>query len=284
MSRHVLSTGVAAACAMAVCLGSGRALAQSWEDERDAPAAGHAQSGQPIDPEAVSGPTIYVVDKSNHLATINLGTKAVRIIGTMAETLTDIAFSPRNHALYGVSFSGFYEIDKTSAATRYIGGLGQSDVNALVFTSANTCYAAGINTGDLYVVSPGTGQARVVGSTGGYASAGDLVTYNDQLVLAGFQGLKNVSDKTQMYLVTLNQKTGAHEGVPVAVPVRQLFGLVSTGKNELYGLGFATQGPALYRLTPSEPTYSKRATLLELLSGSGLSKILGAAYDGNYQP
>lgn len=278
--------------AFAVMLGCGvlcsaaPSVAQSVDDRTPAlDVAPAPETAQDIDAAAASGPTIYVIDKNRRLATINLGTKAVHIIGTTGPTLTDLAFNPKSHALYGISFSALYAVDRKTAATRFIGNLGTNDANALVFDSTGVAYSAGVSSGDLYRVSAVTGRYYVVGSTGGYGSAGDLTFYNDRLLLAGFHGTRSVGPATTNYLLTLNPKTGAHIGEPIQLPIKEVFGLVSTGKNELYGLAlYGSSGAALYKLAPTETVVSKRATLVETLSNRGLSLILGAAYDGNYQP
>ena len=276
---------LAAACALAVSFAPRPSFAQDWSAQFSGEAQAVAATPEAApDVAAVSGPTIYVVDKNRRLATVNLGTGAVHVIGLTGPQLTDIAFDPKNHVLYGITFSGFYVVDKANARTAFVGGLGQNDANSLVFNSAGVAFSAGVNTAELYRIDVANGRASVVGSTHGYASAGDLTFYDDHLVLAAFRGARNITTSTPNYLATLNEKTGAVEGTPVALPVKELFGLVSTGKNELYGLALYGSHAGLYRIAPTETTYAKRAVLLEDLTSKGLSQILGAAYDGNYQP
>ena len=42
--------------------------------------------------------------------------------------------------------------------------------------------------------------------------------------------------------------------------------------------------PGLYQLFPSASRVANRDTLLRNLSGTGLSLIVGTAYNGNFQP
>ncbi len=230
-----------------------------------------------------SGPTIYVVDNRARLATINLGTYAVKIIGSVGTLLTDIGFDPLNHQLYGVSFTSFYAIDKTTARTTLKGNLGINDGNALVFNSLGTAYLAGSNSDALYKINISTGGATVIGHMGGWKSAGDLVFYNDMLVLSAYKG--GLGPTTPNYLVSVNEKTGAVIGSPVLLNSKEVFGLASTGKNELYGLGITgpSNQPALFQFFPTNPLVN-RDKLLKNLAASGLGQIYGAAYDGNYQP
>lgn len=241
------------------------------------------ESTQEIDSAAVSGPTIYVDDVSGNLATINLGTYAVHFIGNAGVQLTDIAFHPKTHTLYGVSFSSFYSINKTTGHATFIGYLGVSDVNALVFNSLGKAFSAGFSSNELYTINVSTGKVSVVGRMGSYVSGGDLTFYNDQLVLTG---VKRCCTTTTPYsLVALNENTGAVVGTPVPINSKDVWGIVSTGKNELFGLGITAPGttPALYKFEPSNPA-GKRDILLKNLKSSGLGQIWGAAYDGNYQP
>jgi hypothetical protein len=165
------------------------------------------------------------------------------------------------------------------------GGLGTNDANALVFNSTGEAFSAGVNTGELYKVNVSTGRASVIGHMGGYSSAGDLVFYNDQLVLSGFKGCCSIGPTTPNYIVALNEKTGAVIGTPLLLSSHDVFGLVSTGKNELFGLGVigTTTTPALYHFFLNNPV-GHRDILLKNLQSSGLGQIYGAAYDGNYQP
>ena len=232
------------------------------------------------------GPTVYVVDAHDKLAAVDLGSKAVRIIGSAGTLLTDIAFNPKNHQLYGLSFSALYSVNKTTGRATFIGNLGVSDANALVFNKSGEAFSAGVNSGQLYSINITSGKASVIGSMGGYKSAGDLTFYNGALVLTGYKGTGSIGTSTPNYLVTINEKTGAVVGTPVLLATKEIFGLVSTGHDELYGFGLVgtnTAAPALYQFFPTAAA-GKRDALLEALAGSGLGQIYGAAYDGNYQP
>jgi hypothetical protein len=271
----------------AMAISSQSASAQSHATPMQQPSANIAsEAAQGADPAAVSGPTIFVIDSSRHLAMINLGTKVARPLATLSAQLTDIAFNPLDHRLYGISYNAVYAIDPISYSLRLIARLGVNDANALVFDSAGTAYFAGYYTDRLYRLNVTTGQAKVVGSTGPFRSAGDLTFYNDQLVMAANYVTTDPNAGTANYLVTLSTTNAARIGNPVYLGIHQLYGLVSTGKNELYGLaGLGTSDrPGLYQLFPAAPSVQDRDTLLKNLSYTGLSLIVGAAYNGNYQP
>jgi hypothetical protein len=288
---------LAACFAMILATAGIGALAQQPNAARPsgAPPAIVPESEQQLDPAAVSGPTIYVVDGQARLATINLGTFAVHFIGRdLGTVLTDIAFQPGTHKLYGVSFSKFYSVNTTTGRATPIGsGLGVNGANALVFNSLNVAYTAGVDLSsapNLYKINVSTGRASIIGPmtgpAGRFCSLGDLAFYNDTFVLAGYKGCLGFGPTTPNYLVTLNEKTGAVIGTPVLLDAcREIFGLVSTGKNELFALGIVPPGttPALFKIVPTNPV-GHRCELLKNLGKSGLGQIEGAAYDGNFQP
>lgn len=252
-----------------------------------APEAATSESEPPVNPAATPGPTIYVVDNRTRLATLNLGTKAVQFIGCgTGVQLTDIAFNPIDHKLYGISFTALYSVSTSTGRATYIGSLGVSDANALVFNSFGVAYSAGVASGLLYKINLTTGKASTVGRMGGFCSLGDLAFYNGQLTLTGYYGCRGFSTYTPNYLVTLSETTGAVKGTPVLLSSNEVFGLVSTGPGALYGLGIISHNvakPGLYQFVPTNPA-GHRDFLLEDLTLTGLGQINGAAYDGNYQP
>ena len=127
---------------------------------------------QIIDPSATAGPKIHITDASGQLATVTLGTYAVHIIGKEGVVRTDIGFDPKDGQLYGVSFTGFYRLNL--ATGKFIGNLGISDANALVFDGQGVAYTAGFDEFELYTISVRTSLVSPVGSTYPFKSAGDL--------------------------------------------------------------------------------------------------------------
>jgi hypothetical protein len=255
-----------------------RSWAQSPLDGLTAnpPAPATTTQIEPIDPSKPAGPTVYVIDQTGTLATIDLSRKIVRIIGNTQTLLTDIAFAP-DGTLYGVSFTQFFRVDRKTAQATFIGNLGANGINALVIDSNGTVFAAGTLSSTLYAVDVSTGVATAVGAAaGGYTSEGDLVFYNDQLLLAG---TKSGSTTAPASLVVINRKTGAQHKA-VAVGIGNLYGLASTGKNELYGFA----DTSVYKLNPKGGSLKARAKQLFDVSGTGLGMIYGAAYNGNFQP
>ena len=274
-SLAVAFTRVLAAALLVIVLIAVGAHAQSHEDlERATPPPAPTSTAQIVDPYATAGPKIYITDASGRLATVTLGTYAVHIIGSEGVVLTDIGFNPKDHQLYGVSFTGLYRLDLTTGKATFIGNLGISDANALVFDGQGVGYTAGVDETELYTINIKTGLVKPVGSTYPFKSAGDLTFYNGGLVLSGYYQ-PSLTNSTPDTLVLLNPKNGE----PLAyseLKISNLFGIVCTGKNLLFGFA----GTSVYQLFPQENP--GKAVLLKNLAGKGLSKIYGAAYDGYF--
>jgi hypothetical protein len=285
MTRLACLSFVLAAAAMGLI--SVAASAQSRDTLREAPATDSAVGAAPQpDSSAAPGAVIVVVDSTRHVAKIDVSSLRVAMVGRSTQALTDIAFNPVNHKLYGISYNALYELPLATLKARFIAHLGTNDANALVFDSSGFAYFAGYQSNRLYKMNVNTGRVAVIGSTGQYYSAGDLTFHNDRLVMSAVYRTTNPTNTTNNYLVTLNPRNAAIIGQPALMSIRQIYGLASTGKNELYGLAGVgtTNKPALYQLFPAASTAPKRDTLLRNLSGTGLSLIVGTAYNGNFQP
>jgi uncharacterized protein DUF6923 len=261
----------------AIALMSPASYAQSHQDLQRPIAVPAVNSGSEfVDPYAIAGPTIYVTDAAGRLATITMGTYAVHIIGYEGVVLTDIGFDPEDGHLYGISFTSFYRLNLTTGRATYIGPLGISDANALVFTGRGVAYTEGVNSSELYRINVSTGRVSPVGSTAPFKSAGDLTFYNGGLVLSGYYQ-SSLTNTTPDTLVLLNPTTGAVLAYS-ELKLANLFGIVSTGKDLLFGFA----GTSVYQLFPSQTDIYKRAVLLKNLWGKGLAQIYGAAYNGYF--
>jgi len=266
----------AALGAAAALLTSTPAFAQSANDLRPAGPPPAVTVPDTMSPSATAGPTIWLTDSYGQLSTITLGTYKIHRIGYEGTVLTDLSFDPVNGALYGVSFTSFYRINPATGQATFIGNLGISDANALVFDTTGKAYVAGSGDTNLWSLNIKTGRVSLIHSMSPFMSAGSLSFYNGTLVLAGYTGSSDSETPD-----TLVQLDPVH-GWPVAyvhVPVALLYGIVSPGKNLLYGFA----NTSVYQLIPSETTYNKRAVLLNDFSGKGLGDIYGSAYDGNFQ-
>lgn len=263
--------------AVTVALTATTVLAQSHEDfQRNLAASAPAPLQDSGDASAAAGPTIYVTDAAGHLATVTLGTYAVHIIGSEGVILTDIGFNPADGQLYGLSFTSFYRVNIKTGKATFIGALGISDANALVFDGQGVAYTEGVDSSELYTINVKTGKVSPVGSTKPFKSAGDLTFYNSGLVLSGYYetSLTNTTPDTLVLLNPKNGKVLAYSELKLA----NLFGIVCTSKDVLYGFAETS----VYQLFPGQTDVSKRAVLLKNLSGKGLYQIYGAAYDGYF--
>ena len=65
-------------------------------------------------------PVMHVDDSAGNLGTVDVATGNATVIGNMGVTMTDIAFSPSGQ-LFGLTFTGFYSINPTTAAATFIG-------------------------------------------------------------------------------------------------------------------------------------------------------------------
>jgi hypothetical protein len=218
------------------------------------------------------GPTVYIVDIFGNLATLDLSTKRLTIVGNSGTPISDLAFAP-DGTLYGITFTDFYKIDPETGAATLVGHTGASGLVGLRFDSRGRAFAASASQPTLYHINPSTGVATAIGSMAPFVAEGGLVFFNDHLLLSG----TNVPDASKTFLVTLDLQTGAPLEA-VRIGLRDLYGLASTGKHELYG--FAHKN--LYRLFPNRT--SDRDQLLSNLARTGIGQIVGAAYDGNFQP
>jgi hypothetical protein len=225
---------------------------------------------------STTGPIVYICDINSVIWKLNLSTLAIQRVGNESTTmLTDLAFDPINHVLYGVSFSIFFSVNTTTGFAQAIGSLGINDANALVFDKNGKGYTAGYLDTELYAVNAANGTTSVIGNHGNWESAGDLTFYNNTLILSGYTGDLNTAKEA---LVTLNPSTGAVVHVAQTNLV-QLYGLVSTSTNHLYGFA----NTSLYQLFPGASTVAGRSKLIKNFATSGVGKILGAAYNGNFQ-
>lgn len=140
---------------------------------------------------------VYVVDSNGSLATINLTTGAVAIVGKPSVHLTSIAFSPTGQ-LYGTDGKSLYTVNSTNESTTKVGDFGGTELMSDIrFAGNGTLYAeaavlveyklpdgtlnpTGDTNGVLYVVNPQTGAATQIGLRGiGYDARIGGLTFAD---------------------------------------------------------------------------------------------------------
>jgi hypothetical protein len=171
-----------------------------------------------------AAPIMYVHDVNGNLATVDVQTGGVNVIGNMGTQMTDIAFDPSG-ALYGLSFGAFYAINATTAAATLIGAHTVPAGNALVFAADGTLYAAGNSSTNLYTINKATGAATSLGNMG-FASGGDLAFNAGNFYLA--------SSNSQLVKIDLGN-LGASSAVG-SFGVANVFGLATGDDGNLYGV------------------------------------------------
>lgn len=175
---------------------------------------------------ANAAPIMHVHDSSGNLATVEVVSGVVNVIGNMGVVMTDIAFDP-NGDLFGISFTSLYSIDAQTAAASFIGNLGlSSGHNALVFSSTGTLYSASNTSTNLFAVDTATGAATSLGDMG-FASGGDLAFFDGEFYLAS----------AASELVRIDLGNLANTSAVGSFGVANVFGLATGDNNTLYGVG-----------------------------------------------
>lgn len=205
-----------------------------------------------------AGPVLWVNDSSGNIGTIDVSSGTVTVIGNSGAALTDIAFDPSGN-LYGVSFTNFYSINKTTGLATSIGSLGTTDSNALVFSNAGVAYTMGYNADNLRTVNVGTGAATSIGNVSGFMSGGDLAFHNGDLYLA--------TTTNALVKVGFGPVSGTSVG---PFGVSNVFGLANGDNNVLY----AVAGTNLYSVNAGTGALT---SILDY-SGKGLGQAFGQAF------
>lgn len=209
-------------------------------------------------PAALAAPIMHVHDSTGVLGTVDVTTGTANVIGNMGVVMTDIAFSPTG-ALYGLTFTGLYSINPTTAAATFIGNHNVPGGNALVFGTDGTLYAAGFNSTSLFTVNPSTGATTSLGVTG-FASGGDLAFFAGDLYLA--------SSASQLVKIDLGNV--ANTVLVGAFGVGGVFGLATGDDGNLY----AVAGTSIYTVNAA----TGAATNPVNFGGQGLGSAFGQSF------
>lgn len=205
-----------------------------------------------------AAPIMHVHDSSGTLATVDVTTGTVSVIGSMGVQMTDIAFDPSGN-LYGIGFTGLYSINATTAATTLIGNHGIGGGNALVFGNDGTLYGAGASVTSLFTINPLTGAATSLGNMG-FASGGDLAFNGGNLYLAS----------TNNQLVQINLGSIGSTSAVGSFGVNGVFGL-ATGDN---GVLYAVANTTIYTVDTTSGAASNGLNY----AGQGLGQAFGQSF------
>lgn len=212
---------------------------------------------------ASAAPILWVGDSQGNLGTVDVASGTVNVIGNMGQSMTDIAFDPSGN-LYGITFTGLYSINQTTAVATFIGNLGTS-ANSLVFDSAGTLYTAN---NALYSVNTSTGLATLIGNGGAaYSSSGDLALINNKLYLSS-----NIGNDS---LVEISTSTGV--GTLIGnIGYSAVYGLATDNNINLYGV----TGTSVIGVN----TTTGAGTALVNYGGQGLVDAWGSAFHSESVP
>lgn len=208
---------------------------------------------------ALAAPVMYVHDSVGKLAKVDVANGAVTTVGNMPQVMTDIAFDPSGN-LFGITFTGLYSINASTAATTFIGNHGVSGGNALVFGADGTLYAAGNSTTSLFSLNLSTGAGTNLGNMG-FSSGGDLAFNAGNFYLASASG----------QLVRINLGGSPLSAVAVgSFGVANMFGLATGDDGVLYGVA----GTTVYTIN----TATGAATNGVSYAGQGLGTAFGQSF------
>jgi hypothetical protein len=183
--------------------------------------------------------TIYA-NTSDALYRVDPVTFAVTKVGNFnaGDQMTDVAVTPAG-AVYGVSFTALYSINKTTGKATFVASVGGNGNNSLTFLPSGDLQAADSN-GDVKRINPATGAVTNVGNYGGnMGGSGDLVA-----IASG-----------QMFATA----TGSNTDLLVKVAANGAATVVGqTGQSSVWGLAYAgsrvvgfTTGGQILKIDPA---------------------------------
>jgi len=212
---------------------------------------------------SAADPFLYTHDSSRQLATVDVATGEVALIGDMGDVMTDIAFAPDGR-LYAMSFFTLYEVDPATGQATPIGAHGIPDGNALVFANQNVLYAMGADSTQLYQLNLATGTGTPLGDVGG-GSAGDLAYNRGELYVS--------TVSATLIRIDLNPVSGTLVG-NIGFP--DVFGLATADDGVLYGIS----GTQILTVD----TTTGEGELVVDFGGQGLQASFGSSFVGEALP
>jgi len=236
---------------------------------RNRKSSAHPRSSSPVrakletlETRQLMSATLWADDTQGRLFTVDVGTGATHVVGTMPAVMYDIAYDAKGN-LYGVDgasgTSSLWKINPTNASATRIGAVGAT-VNSLVFSSSGTLLAAG---SALYKLSTTTGAGTKIGSgLSGYSSAGDLA-----FDAAGNLFLSTTSNN----LVRVSPNTGAASLVG-PMGFGQVYGMAYGPDHVLYGLSNSTS--QIFSLSTS----TGKGTLKSSFANKGVVGVNGSTF------
>ena len=197
---------------------------------------------------------MYVHDVHGYLATIDVATGVVTLVGNMGVQMRDIAFDDQAR-LFAISGGHVSILDTLAATSTVVGEHGLTLPNALAASTDGTLYVAGPTNTLLHTLNPATGVATLVGDMG-HASEGDMAFHNGWLYMTSAAG----------QLIRVNTATPEESVVVGPIGVVGVYGIATGPDGYLYGI----TSTILFRINP------ETAAATNAISLTGYD--LGAAY------
>ncbi len=207
---------------------------------------------------AAHSATMYVHDSSGNLGSVDTSSGNASIIGNMGLVMTDIAFDPSGN-LFGITFTGLFSINPTTASSSFIGSHGVSGGNGLVFGNDGTLYASGNTTSNLFSLNTGTGTGTSIGNTG-FFSSGDLAFVGSDLFLSSTSG--------ELVSIDLSNPSASTAIGSFGVP--NVFGIATDETSSL----FAVADTTIYSVDPTTGIASGGVSF----AGQGLGSAFGQSF------
>lgn len=197
---------------------------------------------------------LYFSDSIGRLATVDVDTGIVNVIGLTGYAFTDLAFAPSGQ-LFGITADNAYTIDIETAEASYVGALPVGNMGGAVFGIDGSLYTASFGNDTLVRIDAATGAAISTTQTG-YVTEGDLFYREGVLHL----------NSTNNEIIALNQSLTSGTAL-LDYGTLNITGLANTVDGRVFG--FASN--RLYEFDLDTGTVSVVANI------SGVSAIQGAA-------
>jgi streptogramin lyase len=197
---------------------------------------------------------MYVHDVNGYLATIDVATGVVTLVGNMGVQMRDIAFDDQAR-LFAIAGEHVSILDTLTATLSVVGEHGLNLPNALAASTDGTLYVASPTNTLLHTLNPVTGVATLVGDMG-HASEGDMAFHNGWLYMTSAAG----------QLIRVNTASPEESVVVGPIGVAGVYGLATGPDGHLYGITTTI----LFRINPETAAASNAVSLT--------GYALGAAY------
>jgi hypothetical protein len=197
------------------------------------------------------------------LYSIDLNNCSKRLVGIGVE-LVDIAFTPDGR-LWGLSNGAIYRVDTSNASSTFIG---QTLIGGVSLESLNDSVLLSEYEDSLWEININTLKTYNLGNIG-YAAAGDLVWYDNDLYMSSHQLIRIVLNSTNTMILS---------SVPVDSfdnPIPECEGLATASFPGLENsiVGFCTRDYNAYKICPIDGSYQLLCPLMGEFAGAASIRL-----------